>query len=33
MKNKKDKKACENEEKMKNVIKKWKMKINNEYAF
>jgi hypothetical protein len=33
MKSKKDKKTCENEKKMKNEIKKWKIKINNEYTF
>jgi hypothetical protein len=32
MNDKKDKKACENEENIKNEIKNWKMKTNNEYA-
>ncbi len=32
MNDKKDKKTCENEENIENEIKKWKMKINNEYA-
>jgi hypothetical protein len=32
MNDKENKRTCENEENIKNEIKKWKIKINNEYA-
>ncbi len=33
MNDKENKKTCENEKNIKNEIKKWEMKTNNEYTF